>query len=88
MGTTAVEKEIRKKFGRFKQANRDYRVCCHKCSDKRFRLYLTPHKNMYHCFNCECSGRLSSLLGSLPNWKFVAQEPGYTEMGNCRNCSP
>lgn len=59
---------IEKKFGKFKvAANNEIRVCCFKCWESRYRLYLNTKVGFAYCFNCGFRSTVQSILGTRIN---------------------
>lgn len=71
-----LEGLLRSKYGnRYKRARGKYgiefRICCPFClrnvgeADRKYKLYMNPDKNAYHCFRCPAKGALSDLFGAI-----------------------
>lgn len=75
---------IKQVFGSYKLANHgdEIRVCCPKCHDRRYRLYINIRRGCVHCFNCEFRGNVSTVLSIARSVKqeLIQEEPSVIDM--------
>lgn len=95
-----LKRLIESKFGDSKSAGKDIRVNCPFCifrgrrtPDKEYKLYITPDKDLAHCFRCDYASKASKLIPQIASLgvafdKIQAQEQKPDELeGMPNNCS-
>lgn len=72
----------------FTNRSSEYRFCCPKCGERRFRLYVSTAKGQYNCYNCgEFHGSIIGLIAYLRGLPYKEAFEIYREYATSYNLS-
>jgi len=71
IASTADIVQVISSYIELKKAGKDYRGVCPFHGDKDPSLYVSPQKNIFHCFGCAVGGSVFNFIMRIENLSFV-----------------